>query len=229
MAEDFVDIFVSPAKVFARRAKASPIVPYLVVCVVMIVIFFASRNVLTPIFDAQIQKSLALQMKTNPQFTPEMAEKAKPMIGITVAVAGVVGVPILLLVSGLILWVVGRFFMGGTLTYGTALLITSFSWFPRLISGMITLVEGLTMDVGKMTSPYQLSIALSRLFDPAGMSDGMYQLLGGIDLFAIWGTVLCVIGLMHAGKLEKSKAITAGVIIFVVGCLPAIYAVLTGK
>lgn len=130
MAEDFVDIFTAPAKVFARRAKASPMVPYFVVCVVMIALFFASKNVLQPIFDAQIQKQMALSMKTNPQLTQDMVDKSKPFMNIMITVSGVIGVPILLLIVGLVTWIVGRFFMSSTLTYGTALLISAFSWFP---------------------------------------------------------------------------------------------------
>ena len=229
MAEDFVDIFVSPAKVFARRAKASPMVPYLVVCVVMIVLFFASKNVLSPIFDAQIQKAMAVQMKANPQLTQDMVDKSKPFMAISINIAGVVGVPILLLIIGLVTWIVGRFFMSSSLTFGTALLITSFSWFPRIIASVIALVEGLMMDVTKMTSPNQLSVSAARFFDPAAMSDGLYRLLGQIDVFTIWSKVLVVIGLMHAGKLDKSKATITGVIMFVCGALPAIWALLTGK
>jgi len=229
MAEDFVDIFVSPAKVFARRAKASPMVPYLVVCVVMIVLFFASKNVLSPIFDAQIQKAMAVQMKANPQLTQDMVDKSKPFMAIATNVGGVVGVPILLLIVGLVTWIVGRFFMSSSLTFGTALLITSFSWFPRIIASVITLVEGLMMDVTKLTSPYQLSVSAARFFDPAAMSDGLYRTLAQFDVFSIWSTVLVVIGLIHAGKLDKSKATITGVIMFACGALPAIWALLTGK
>jgi hypothetical protein len=229
MAEDFVDIFVSPAKVFARRATASPMVPYLVVCAVMIALFFASKNMMQPIFDAQFQKGMALQMKSNPQFTQEMADKAKPFMNMSITIGGVIGVPILLLIVGLVTWIVGRFFMSSRLTFGTALLISAFSWMPRIVASVIVLVEGLTMDVSRMTSPYQLQIAASRFFDPASMSDGLYSLLGQIDVFAIWGTVLLAIGLMHAGKLDKSKATITAVIMFVCGCIPAIWAVANGR
>jgi hypothetical protein len=228
-AEDFVDIFLAPAKVFARRAKASPMVPFLVVCVIMSVLFFSSRNILSPIFDAQIAKQTAAQMKANPQITPEMIEKSKPITNVILTVGGIIGSPIILLFLAMILWIIGRFFMSSGLTYGTALLITSFTWFPRIIAGIVTLVEGLTMDVGKLTEPGQLAIAASRLVDPASMSTGMYTLLTNVDVFAIWGSVLCAIGLMYAGKLEKSKAITTAAIMFVLGCVPALWLLLTGK
>ncbi len=229
MAEDFIDIFVSPAKVFARRAKASPMMPFIVVWVVMIVLFFASKNVLQPIFDAQFQKAMAVQMKTNPQMTQDMVDKMKPMMNISVSIGAVVGIPVLLLVIALVTWVIGRFIMGGAFSFGTSLLIVSYSWFPKIISSVIGLVEGLTMDVSKLTSPFQLSLAASRFFDPATMSDGVYQLLGQVDLFSIWSAVLVAIGLMYAGKLDKSKATITAVIMFVCGCLPALYAVAMGR
>jgi hypothetical protein len=229
MAEDFVDIFVSPARVFARRAKASPMVPYMVVCILLIVLFFASKNVLAPIFDAQMQKGMAASMKANPQITPEMMEKSKPITNVVINVGGVVGPPIVLLILALITWVIGRFFMSSGLTFGTALLITAYACIPRVLSSILGLVQGLAMDVGKMTSPYQLTLSPARFFDPGAMSDGLYQMLGQLDLFSIWGTVLVVIGLIHAGKLEKNKAIATGVIMFVVGCIPALWALAKGS
>ena len=86
VAEDFVDIFVSPAKVFARRVKASPMVPFLVVSVVLIVLFFASKNLLSSIFDAEMQKGFDAAMKANPQLTPEILEKSKPMMNISISI-----------------------------------------------------------------------------------------------------------------------------------------------
>jgi hypothetical protein len=228
-AEDFIDIFTSPAKVFARRAKASALVPYLTVCVLMIVLFFASKNALAPIFDSITQKAIDQAMKSNPQLTPDLADKMRPMMAISFNVAGVIGVPILLLVVALFTWIIGRFFMGGALTYGGAVLITSYAWFPRLLGSIITTVEAMVMDVTKLTSPYQLSVSAARLFSPTSMTDGMYNLLGQIDLFAIWSCVLVAIGLMYVGKLDKSKAITTVVILFVLGCVPSLYQVLTGK
>jgi hypothetical protein len=229
MAEDFIDIFVSPAKVFARRAKASPMVPFIVVSIVMAVVFFAAKNALQPVFDAMIDKQMALQMKTNPQLTQAMVDKIKPFTMISLTVGGIIGTPIILLLVGLATWIVGRFIMGGVFSFGTALLIVSYSWFPKIIASVIGLVEGLTMDVTKFSSPYQLSVSVARFIDPSSMSNGLYQLLAQLDLFTIWGAVLVAIGLTYAAKLDKSKARIAAVIIFFCGCLPALFAVATGK
>ncbi len=229
IAEDFIDIFTSPAKVFARRAKANPMVPYLVVCVLMTILFFASKNALAPIFDSMTQKAIDQAMKANPQMTPDMADKMRPMMAISFNVAGVVGTPILLLIVALFTWIVGRFFMGGALTYSGALLITSYAWFPRMIGSIIGMVESMVMDVTKLTSPYQLSISAARLVSPTSVSDGVYALLGQFDLFAIWACALGVIGLMQVATLATAKAVTAAVILFVLGCIPAIWQAATGK
>lgn len=229
MAEDFVDIFVSPAKVFARRAKASPMVPFLVVWIVMIGLFFGSKNVMSPIFDAQIQKQMAAQMKTNPQLTQDMVDRSKPITNIIINIGGVVGVPLLLLLSALFTWVIGRFFMGGVFTYGTALLITAFSWFPRILESVACLVEALVMDVSRLVSPLQLQFDVARFFNPDSMSNGLYLVLGQLDVFTIWSTVLVIIGLMYAGKLDKSKATVTGVAMFVIGAVPGLWALLMGK
>jgi hypothetical protein len=227
-AEDLIDIFVSPAKVFARRAKGNPMAPYLVVCVILIVLFFASKNALAPIFDAEMQKGIDAAMKANPQLTPDVMEKAKPMMNITVNVGGVVVVPCLLLILGLITWITGRV-LGGTLSFGTGLLIASYAWMPRIIDSVLGLVQGLTLDVSKMTSHLQLSASVARFLDPPTGPQGFYQLMGQIDIFSIWVAILFAVGLAYAGKVGKGNAIAGGVIMWVVGAIPAIWALLLGR
>ena len=82
-------------------------------------------------------------MKANPQLTPDMADKMRPMMAISFNVAGVVGTPILLLVIALFTWIVGRFFMGGALSYSGALLITAYAWFPKMLSSIIGMIESM--------------------------------------------------------------------------------------
>lgn len=229
MAEDFIDIFVSPAKVFARRAKASPMMPFIVICVLSTLIFFLTKNVLSTVWDAQMQKQMALQMKANPQLTQEMVDKSKPITNVIINVGAVVGPPILLLVMSLVTWVVARFIMGGTLTFGTTVLITAYSWLPRIVAGILGVVQGLVLDTSKMTSLFQLQEGAARFVDPDSMSNGLYSLLAQVDLFSVWCTVLLIIGLTHAGKLEKSKATTTGIIMFVIGMVPALFSVAMGK
>jgi hypothetical protein len=228
-AEDFIDIFVAPSKVFTRRAKSSPMVPFFVVWIVMTVLFFASRNSLQPVYDAMIQQQNAATMKANPQITQDQLDKAKPITNFIFTAIGIIGTPILLLIVALLTWVIGRFMMGGVFGFGTALLIASFSCIPKILASVLALVEGLTMDVSRMTSPYQLSISAARFFDPASMTTGMYGLLAQIDPLTVWSVFLIGSGVMYAGKVEKSKATITAVIMFVLGCVPSLIAVAMGR
>jgi hypothetical protein len=229
MAEDFIDIIVAPSKVFTRRAKASPMVPFVVVWILMAVIFYAGKSSLQPVYDTMIQQQNAATMKANPAITQEQLDKAKPITNFVFSAIGIIGTPIFLIVVALVIWIIGRFVMGGVLEFGTALLIASYACIPKVVSSVIGLVEGMTMDVSRMTSPYQLTISAARFFDPASMTTGMYGLLAQLDPLTIWSLFLIASGLMYAGKVEKSKATIAAVIMFVLGCVPSLIAVLMGK
>lgn len=229
MAEDFIDIFAAPAKVFTRRAKASPMVPFLVAWILFSVLFFASKNSMQPIFDAQMQKQNAVTMKANPQITQEQIDKMKPVANVLINVGGVVGAPILLVIDGLLAWIVGRFVMGGVFEFGTAVLIASYAFMPKILASIAGVVQAMIMDTSKLTSPYQLSFSAARFFDPASMSTGLYGLLGQLDPFTIWSAWLIGVGVMCAGKVDKSKAMITAVIMFVLGCVPSLFAVALGR
>ena len=132
--EDFIDIIASPAKVFARRATASPGVPFLVVIVLIVAIFFANRNVMSAIMDAEIAKGMEAGMRANPQVTPEQMATGMKFARMITSGGAVIAVPISLLLLGCITWLVARI-CGGSPGYGTALLISAFAWVPRVLEG----------------------------------------------------------------------------------------------
>jgi hypothetical protein len=219
--EDFIDIFGSPAKVFARRAASSPFLPWLIVSVLLVGLFFSARSVLQPIIDAEMQKGIEAAMKANPQITQEMMDKQRPIMQMTSNIFAVAGMPIALLILGLATWAVGKLF-GGTLSYGTGLMIACYAWVPRVVSGILVDIQGLTMDTTKFTSQYQLSFSPARFLDPATASPAVLAMLGRVDLFTLWTTVLLAIGLVAAGKVAKEKQVIAGATMWVVGSLPAV-------
>jgi hypothetical protein len=55
------------------------------------------------------------------------------------------------------------------------------------------------------------------------MSPGVIGLAGRVDVFTLWVTVLIVIGLMVVAKLPREKAVPAGLVVWVLGGLPAIW------
>ena len=103
MLEDYIDIFIAPAKVCARRIDANAFIPFLIVTVLLIGLFYASRNVMEPIFDQEISRQLAKMAKDNAALAkPDAMESARKMMNISFQWGAVIGMPILLLGLGII-------------------------------------------------------------------------------------------------------------------------------
>jgi hypothetical protein len=222
LIDDFVDIFGSPAKVFARRATANPMPVFLIVCVLIIGMFIVNKNMMAPIMDAEMQKGFDQAMKANPNLTPAMMEQSKGMMQKFSTVGAVIFVPLTLLFLALVGWGVGRA-LGGTLSYGTGLLIASFAWLPRVVEAVINSVQALVLEVGKMTSHYELTLSAARFVDVSTASPMLLGLLGRVDLITLWVTVLFAVGLVAAGKVPKEKLVLAGITMWLVGSIPALY------
>ncbi len=73
--------------------------------------------------------------------------------------------------------------------------------------------------VGVPTNLSQLSLGPARFLDPDATGAAMLAVLTRLDVITIWVTVLLAVGLYSAGKLTKEKAITAGVLLWVLGTL----------
>jgi hypothetical protein len=223
--EDFIDIFYAPASVFARRASSGWGLPTLVVTVLLSLIFLANMGVMQPIMDAEMTRGMASAMRKNPQLTPEMVQNMRAVsekFARFAVVFVVVTVPITIFFTGLFLWVVGKFF-DAKQTFGAALMVTAYSFLPRVVESVLNGIEGLLMNPANLTGRYQLSLGVGRFLDPDG-SPVLLAALGRIDVFTIWITILLGIGLAVTGKIPRQKAFVAAAMVWVIGGL---FAVLT--
>lgn len=225
--EDFIDIFASPAKVFARRENANAFWPYLIVCLALIGLYYASRNMMEPLMDAEMARRFDAMAKANPQMTPDVIEKAKSVGKVTATWGVLVGIPIGLLLLSFFTWLVGKIF-GGTLSYGTALMITSYAWVPKVLDSISRMAQGLMTDVTKLSSSYQLTFSAARFLDPDKYTPPILDLAGRADLFVIWSTVLLAIGLVSAGKVPKERGWMAGLTMLLIGSLTMIWGAIKG-
>lgn len=219
LVEDFVDIFVSPAKVFARRAKEGGATAFFVVAVALAAILYSGKNVMEPIMEAQTSKAMAAAQAKNPSLTAEQMQAGIAMQKKLMPVFMIVGAPITLLAVGLLVWVVGKPF-GAAITFGSSMMIASFAYVPRIIGGVFTDVQGLLMnDLSTLTNPSQVGLSPARFLDPATTNASVLALLMRFDLMTIWVTVLVGIAYASAGKLPKGKATAAAVVLWLVGTL----------
>lgn len=219
--EDFVDIFVSPAKVFARRQGSGFFVPLLVLLIGMLVLFFATRDALQPIFDAEYARGAAAMLKQNPQLTPEQVEQGRGTMA-KFAVVGVVGfMAVAPLLAGLVLWLMGKI-VGARQALGDAVMVGVFAFYPRLIEAALNAVQAFVLPEEQLRGRYSLSLGPARFLDPDSASPLLLALLGRVDLFTLWVTALLAIGLRVTGKITTAQAVLAAALVWLIGALPGL-------
>jgi hypothetical protein len=214
--EDFIDIFYAPSAVFARRINSGFFIPMIVVTLAAGVLYLLNSTVWSQVMDAEMGRALA---KRAQNLTPEQMESARK-IGLTFGKIGVfVFTPVGIFLTGLALWVVGKFFEAKQ-TLGQAVMVASYAFIPRIVEGVVTSVQGLLLDPSTFTGRWRVSIGVGRFLDPDTTSPALLALLGRVDLFTIWVTVLLVIGLSVTGKIPRARAAIAGAIVWFLGAVP---------
>ena len=217
--EDFIDIFYAPTSVYERRAHSGFGIPMLVVTVLIGVIFLANSGVMQPIMDAEFSRNMALQMKKNPQLTPEMMEKGRAIGEMFARIGAFVFIPIAMFLTGLALWIVGKFF-GAKESLAAAIMVVAYAYVPRILENLLNGVQGLLMDPASLDGRYRLSLGAGRFLDPATASPMLLALLGRVDVFTIWVTVLLAIGLAVTGRISRGRAAIAAAIVWFLGAAP---------
>jgi hypothetical protein len=225
--EDYMDIFYTPSSVFARRASSGFGIPMLVVTLLIGLIFLANSGVMQPIMDAEFTRATAAAMKKSPQVTAEQMGQVRSMTEKFAAVGVFIMMPITIACIGVVLWLVGKF-VDAKQTVGAAVMVAAYAYLPRVLEGIVNGVQAQLMDPAKLTGRYALSLGVGRFFDPDTASPLLLGIVGRLDLFTIWVTVLLVIGLSVTGKIPRQKAAIAGVIVWIIGALPGVLGALPG-
>ena len=216
-----MDIFYAPASVFARRATSGFGIPMLVVTVLIGTLFLVNTGVMQPIMDAEFSRATAAAMRKNPKVTAEQMAQFRGIGEKFAAVFAFVGPPVAIFVVGLISWIAGKF-VDAKQTFGAALMVAAYAFIPRVIGGIAAGVQGLLMDPASLDSQYRISLGPARFLDPDSASPVLLAVVGRLDVFTIWVTVLLVIGLSVTGRISRRRAAIAGVIVWMIGALPTL-------
>ncbi len=219
--EDFVDIFVSPSEVFERRRNSGFFLPLIVFTALTIVLAILGRNTMQAVFDAEYARSTAAAMKANPQVTADQMDKARQIAEKFIYVGLAFGAFIVPIIVGFVLWLVGKL-VDAKEGLQAACMIATYAYFPKLIEGIINIFQGFILDPATINGRYRITLGLGRFLDPDTTSPVVLAILGRIDVFTIWVTVLLVIGLAVVARIPKSRAVIAGVLVWLVGMLPGL-------
>lgn len=223
--EDFIDIFYAPSAVFARRATSGFGIPMLVVAILVGVISLANMGVLQPMMDAEFSRGMAAAMKQNPAMTPEMAQKGRAIGEVFAKIGAFIFMPIAIFLTGLLLWLIGKL-VDAKETLAAALMVAAYSFVPRILEAVLTGVQGLLMDPASLTGRYKVTFGAGRFLDPDTASPMLLALVGRLDVFTIWVTILLAIGLSVTGRIPRSKAAIAAAIVWICGALPGVFGAL---
>ena len=219
--EDFMDIFYAPSDVFGRREKSGFGLPLLIVTILIGAIAMVNLGVMQPIMDAEFTRATAAAIRKNPKITAEQMAQFRGMGEKFAAVFAFIGTPIAIVIVGLFLWVVGKL-VDAKESAGTAIMVATYAYIPKIIAGIAAGVQGLLMDPASLNGQFRVSLGVGRFFDPDTASPLLLALVGRLDVFTIWVTVLLAIGLSVTGRIPRSRAAIAGVIMWIVGALPAL-------
>lgn len=217
--EDFIDIFTSPSAVFERRREDPTFfVPLLVVTLVIGLIMFGTKDLMQPIFDAEFARGMAQAQRQNPSITAEQMEAGKKFAGMAATFGGFIFVPIAIFLVGVVIWLAGKIVSAKT-GFAQALMIGAFAYVPRILGSILGAVQAALMDPASLNSQFAIHLGPARFFDVATTNLALITLMGRLELFTLWSTVLIVIGLKVTGKLDTTKAVIGGVAVWVIASL----------
>lgn len=223
--EDFIDIFVSPSEVFERRRASGFIAPLLVFAILTVVITLVGRGAMQPIFDSEFTRGMAAAAKKNPQLTQAQMEGPRAFMEKLTPVFIGLGALIMPMLVGVILWLAGKI-VDAKEDIGAACMIAAYALIPRVLDSLLRVVQAFVLDPATLNGQYRVALSPARFLDPDVASPVMIALLGRIDLFTIWVTVLLAIGLAVVARIPRSRAAIAAVVVWVIGSLPAVLAAL---
>jgi hypothetical protein len=217
--EDFLDIFYAPSQVFERRKDGRFGMALLILAILAAVLFYASSMVLQNVWAGEMARGMA-QAAANPQVTPEQLAGMRRVGVIIGQISALISIPIVVIITGLVLWLVGKLF-DSQMSVKQGFMVATYANVPRLLQLLVGVLQGLLLDVSDKTRLYEISVSAARFADVDTTSEFVLALLSRLDPFLIWITILLGIGLAITGKISKGKAMAAAFAVWVLGTLPA--------
>lgn len=219
--DDILEIFASPSKVFGRRSDGKFGFALIVLWVAMIVVFFATKTAMDPIFTAEFERSMA----SRPGMTPEQLEGARRVAPMFFMIFAIAATPIIGFILGAFVWLSARI-VGGRVSYTQGVTIAVFSEFPRIAGTIAGAIQALLMDERQLVSRYSVNLSLARLVDIATTNPMLVALLGRVDLFTLWVTLLIGIGIKVMGRTTTGQAVAGAGLAWLLGSIPDLWGAL---
>jgi hypothetical protein len=211
-----VGVLFSPAKTFESiREKPTWAVP--LVLLVLVSAAFAGVLFQKADMGELIAEQMAAQGRDAPPMTPEQQQMTE-RIGVGCGAAALILMPpiILLVLAGI--YMVFNLF-GGELRYPVSLSVSAYAAVPWAITYLLSIpviLARTSLTAEEVQSGRVLQSNLGFLA-PEGSSLVVTTLLSNLDLFALWGVVLAIIGYSVAARVKKGTAAAVVISLWLVG------------
>ena len=224
--EDYIDIFYTPSTVFRRRMTSGFGLPMLILTLVIGGLVLVNSGAISSIADAEFTRSTAAAIKANPQLTPRADAE-----GAWVCRGSLEGRRLHLRAR----WRPPR--RPVPLDCGQVCWRQADARGSHDGDGVFLCAQGTRAGTREHPGPGARHLGDARTVSsfrgewgvssiPIPRRRRFLALLGRVDVFTIWVTVLLVIGLSVTGNISRGKAAIAGVIMWFIGAaaivLPAL-------
>ena len=211
--EDFVDVYLSPAELYARRRDESWTVPFLLFCAVSIVLYYAFLPIGGLVWEAAMAENAppnadADQIRQSAQFMKYLGGVFVP-----------IGYGFMIAIMALGLKLASAVLEPGA-RWRQAFTIATYAAYVGLIQQVLTTVSVYLKSRSSAVSMADTSFGLMRFMPDA--DPVVKAMIGRIDLFALWSLALCAIGLVVIVGMSRGKAIAAAAIAWLLVALPGV-------
>jgi hypothetical protein len=100
--------------------------------------------------------------------------------------------------------------------------VTAYSFVPRILDAVLGGLQGLVLDPAQLNGRFRISLGVGRFLDPDTTAPILLAIVGRIDLFTIWVTILMAIGLSVTGGISRGRAYMAAALVWAAGALPVV-------
>jgi hypothetical protein len=107
--------------------------------------------------------------------------------------------------------------------------IVAYAYLVRVLGSIVMAIVALIMDPSSITGLGSVSLGLLRFLNPDTASPMMLALGGRLDVFLLWFTILVAVGIYATGKVTKGRAVVFGILLWLVGSIPAVLGALRAK
>lgn len=221
--EDYVDVFLSPAALFRRRAGDRVKVPLITLLVLAVVLGAATMPA-----TAMIMRESMAQAATDPNAAEFMSRMGTIMAWFGSLIGGPVGY-LFIVVGSAVLLRLGAWLTDVRLTFDRAMLIATYAATVLLLGQVVVSAIVLFHGEAGLSIPRDTSLGVLRFVATPDLDPVRVAILGRFELFTIWQAVLWAVGLIHVAGAGRGRAIAIAVGAWVLTAGPGLIGALVGS